>query len=122
MSQTAPAHFQWELVGDVAVIEILSRELNLPYHAQELTSQLQALLDSKASAKYLLDFHRTRLLSSTSFAALLNFSRKLQDAGAQARICQLDPDVRVGADIIGLGRFYAIHETEAEALTAFEQS
>ncbi len=118
MENIPPAHFQWDLVDGVAVVEVLTRDLNQPHLAQELGGQLQALLQAGATKRFVLNFHRTRYMSSTAFAALLGFGKKVDAAGGKATICAMQPDVRIGADILSIGTFIPIHDHEAEALAA----
>jgi anti-anti-sigma factor len=112
------AHFRWSLEDGVAVVEILSRELNQPRFAQELGVQLGALLDARPSDRILLNFHKTKYMSSTSFATLLNFAKAVEAVGAKLAICAMDRDVRVGADILSLGQFIPIFDDEASAIAA----
>jgi anti-anti-sigma factor len=64
-----------------------------------------------------MDLTDVRYLSSTGFAVLLGLSEKMKAAGGVLKICGLNPDVAVGANIIGLGRLV---ETYADASTAVE--
>ncbi len=57
-------------------------------------------------------------MSSTAFAALLNFGKKVDAAGGKATICAMQPDVRIGADILSIGKFLPIHDREAGAMAA----
>ena len=55
-------------------------------------------------------------LSSTAFAMLLNFAKKITTLGGTLKLCEMDPEVRIGADIIGLGRFVPIVTEESVAV------
>lgn len=118
MADTATPLIRWERVKDVAVVEILSRELSGPDVAQQLGQQLQAFLPS-GETRLLLNFHRTQIISSTSFATLFNLYKQFNAAQGELRICCMQPPVRFGADILSLGEFIPIHDTEASALAAF---
>ena len=108
---------QWSRVDGVAVVEILSREIQERDAAGALGKQLRALLLS-GEKLLLLDFGRTRVMSSTAFGALLIFSKEVEAANGVVRICSMDPAVRFGADVCGLGRFIPIHDDKASALAA----
>jgi anti-anti-sigma factor len=110
---------QWDLVDGVAVIELLTKEIDKPHLAQELGGQLSALLQAGPSKRFLLNCHRVKYMSSTAFGILVEFWKKASAGGTQVRICAMDPHVRVGADIISLGRFIPIHDDEEAALAAF---
>jgi anti-sigma B factor antagonist len=51
---------------------------------------------------------------------LLNVVKTVTAAGGSLKLCGMDPEVRIGADIIGLGRFVAILPDESAALDAFQ--
>ncbi|HEV3164665.1 MAG TPA: STAS domain-containing protein [Isosphaeraceae bacterium] len=119
MADAGVTHMQWDLSHGVAVVEVLTHKIDQPHLARELGAQLHALVQENPSKQFLLDLHRVRYLSSTAFAGLLEFWKTAKAAGVQVRICAMDPDVRIGADIISLGRLIPIHEDKASALTAF---
>jgi anti-anti-sigma factor len=108
----------WSRVDGVAVVEILSREIQELEVAGALGKQLRSLLLS-GEKLLLLDFGRTRLMSSTAFGALLIFRKQVIAAQGELRICSMDPAVRFGADVCGLGRFIPIHDDKPSALAAF---
>lgn len=110
--------FRWSQVGRVAVVEILGREIVGPEMALSLGVQLRSLLRS-GQTRLLLNFGRTRNMTSTAFGTLLNFWKDVQAAHGELRICSMDPAVRIGADILSLGEFIPIHDDEASALAAF---
>jgi anti-anti-sigma factor len=109
---------QWSQENGVTVVEILSREIQERDAAAALGQQLRSLLLS-GEKLLLLDFGRTRLMSSTAFGALLIFRKQVAAAQGELRICSMDADVRFGADVCGLGRFIPIHDDKASALAAF---
>lgn len=119
MASDIPAHFQWDLVDGVALVEILSRQINSPHLAQELGGQLMALFSSGATKRFVLDFHKTSYMSSTAFAAVLGFAKKVIEAGGKVRICSMHPDVRIGADILRMGEIVPILDDCNTALAAF---
>jgi len=102
----------------VAVVEILSQEIQERDAAGALGKQLRSLLLS-GEKLLLLDFGRTRLMSSTAIGALLIFSKEVEAANGVLRICSMNPGVRFGADVCGLGRFIPIHDDKPSALAAF---
>jgi anti-anti-sigma factor len=111
---------EWSRVGDVAVVRILSRELQGPDAAQAFGDQLTALFQM-GEPRILIDFARTRVVSSTVFATLLNFWKLVYTANGQLKICSMEPAVRFGADILRLGRYIPIHDDRQSALAAFGQ-
>jgi len=109
---------QCSRAGAVAVVEILSQEIQERDAAVALGKQLRSLLVSGQKI-LLLDFGRTRVMSSPAFGALLIFSKEVEAANGVVRICSMDPAVRFGADVCSLGRFIPIHDDKPSALAGF---
>ncbi len=109
---------QWSRVESVAVVEILGQEIQARDAAAALGKERRSLLLS-GEKLLLLDFGRNRLLSSPAFGALLIFSKEVEAANGVLRICSMNPAVRFGADVCGLGRFIPIHDDKRSALAAF---
>lgn len=121
MSDMTTPQLRGARVDDVAVIEIMTRDLTGPEMAKALGEQLRSLLQS-GETRILLNFAHTRVMSSTAFATVLGFWKAVEAAGGQLRICSMDPNVRFGADIISLGRYIPIHDDEPSALAAFKSA
>ena len=111
---------EWSRVGDVAVVEVLHREILGPEAARTFGEQLGLLLDSGEN-RLLLDFSKTRIMSSTAFGALVNFWKKVNAADGELKICGMDQSVRLGADILSLGNYIPIHDDRHSALKAFSE-
>lgn len=109
---------QWSRDNDVVVIEILAREIQGPEAATVLGEQLRSFLQA-GETRLLLDFERTRIMSSTAFGTLLNLWKQMDASRGELRICSMDPSVRFGADILRLGQYIPIHEDRPSALAAF---
>lgn len=118
MADTTTPLFTWSRIKGVAVVELVGRELSGPDAASHLSQQLNALLAS-GEKRLLLNFHRTQIMSSTAFATLFNLSKQVGTVEGELRICCMQPAVRFGADILSLGEFIPIHDTEASALASF---
>jgi anti-anti-sigma factor len=118
MDDASAPLLQWSRADGVAVVEVLARDIQGPEAAAVLGEQLRALLGS-GETRLLLDFGRTRVMSSTAFGALLNFWKQVDAAGGELRICSMDPAVRFGADILSLGRYIPIHDDRPSALSVF---
>ncbi|WP_165232297.1 STAS domain-containing protein [Aquisphaera insulae] len=109
-------HIKANMVGDVAVVEVLPGELRFPPQAQELGSELTLVAGQEWAKKLVINLKHTKYLSSTGFAVLFRVVKQANDRGATVRFCELDPEVRLGADIIGLDKVSTIFETEEEAI------
>jgi anti-anti-sigma factor len=109
-------HFRAETVDDVIVLSLLEPEIRTPIMAASVGKDLGALVERVGAQHYVLNLKRTKYMSSTSFAMLLNLAKKIAALGGTLKFCEMDPDVRIGADIIGLGRFVPIVAEEAVAI------
>jgi anti-anti-sigma factor len=118
MARDAHNHFDLQMHGGVAVATVVSPEIRHPGPAQELGAELARLVEHDKLTRVVIDLSHTRYLSSTAFAVLLSFAKKVEAAHGQLRIAGMQPDVLVGANIIGLGRIVEIHPDVASALAA----
>jgi len=112
-------YLQASMVKDVAVVEIVAKDLRGPDAAIELGTELNAVAAQDWAKRLLVNFREVRYLSSTGFAVLVKLLNQAGERNQQIKFCEMDPDVRVGADIIGLAKYVEIHETESSALKAF---
>jgi anti-sigma B factor antagonist len=119
MSTVDFQHVKTNMVGDVAVVEVLSHELRFPPQCRELETELNLITGQDWAKKVLVNLARTKYLCSTGFGVLVNLVKKAKAEGREIKFSDLDPAVRIGADIIGLDKVAEIHDTEHEALKAF---
>lgn len=112
------AHIRWSNEDGVAVVEVLARELNQPAIAQEFGAQLRGLVASKAADRILVDFQRTKFMSSTAFGALLGFIRDASAAGVRVAFCGMAPAIRLGADILRIHDYVPVCEDREAGLAA----
>jgi anti-sigma B factor antagonist len=118
-SADSSSHLDLQMHGGVAVATVVTPEIRHPAPAQELGAELSALVDRDRLTRIVLDLSPVRYLSSTGFAALLGFAKKVGAAQGQLKIAGMQPDVQVGANIIGLGRLVEIYPDVASALDSF---
>ena len=112
-------HIQMNMVKDVAVIEIRTKNMHGPTLANELGAELALVTAQEWARRLLVDFRRVGFLSSTGFAVLFKLVSRAKAEGRVVKICAMEPGVRLGAEIVGLDKLVDIHETEHAALTAF---
>ena len=108
-------HIRMSMVRDVVLVEIISKDLQGPKLAQELSAELNQVIQQEWAKRLLVDFSSIRYLSSTGFAVLVGLVTRAKAAGREVKFCNMHPDLRVGADIIGLGTIVEIHDTEDSA-------
>jgi anti-anti-sigma factor len=116
MSDFQSPHFRAETVDDVIVLSLLEPEIRTPIMAASVGKDLRALVDQLGAQRYVLNLKRTKYMSSTSFAMILNLAKTITAQGGTLKLCEMDPEVRIGADIIGLGRFVPIVAEESVAI------
>jgi anti-anti-sigma factor len=114
-------HVRAETVDDVIVLTLLVSEVRTPILAASVGKDLGTLIDTYGAAPYVLNLKQTRYMSSTAFAMLLNLAKKVTARGGTLKLCEMDPEVRIGADIIGLGRFVPIVAEESVAVAMSRQ-
>jgi anti-anti-sigma factor len=105
--------------GSVAVIKVQDEEVRHPAHAQELGDRLSALIDREGLTQVLIDLSRTKYMGSTAFATLLVVAKKLKEAGGTLKVCGMNRDLLVGANIIGLGRAIDVCDDERSGIGSF---
>ena len=119
MSTEPTEHVRLSFKDNVAVVDVLSRELNQPQIDREFGAQLSELVASRPADRIVLNFARTQYMSSTAFAALFALRRVAASSGVRLAICGMAPAVRFGADILCIGEYMPIYADEASALAAF---
>jgi anti-anti-sigma factor len=120
----SPAHFQHirlSLAHDVVLVEILSPDVQGPERALEFSTELNSVAGYDCARPLLVDLCRARYLSSMGYSALFKLVKQAKERQRPVRFCNLHPDVRVGAEIVGLTRVVEIHDSVQSALQAFAQ-
>src|SRR5262245_59880670 len=115
MSTVDFQHIKTSMADDVAVVEVVSRELRFPAQCQELGSELYLVASQDWAQKLLINLKRTKYVCSTGFGVLVNLVNQVKEKGGEVKFCDLDPEVRIGADIIGLDKVAEIHPSEHAA-------
>ncbi len=114
-------HLKLSRVGDVVVVEIISKDLRGPEAAQELGRELSLVVAQDWAKQLLLNFRRIGYLSSTGFAVLFKLVNQFQTSGGQLKICEMEPGIRLGAEIVGLDKMVEIHDSESATIAAFKK-
>ena len=74
--------------------------------------------DPTAQAR-LAHYRGLHALNQGQLQAALTLLTQADARNQQIKFCEMDPDVRIGADIIGLTKYVELHDTESSALKAF---
>ena len=115
-------HLRLTMVGDVALVEILTPNLQGPKVGMELGSDLARLLDHNDARRILLDLREAAFLSSSTFAALFKLVNKVRADGRTVKFCGMAPGVFAGAEVVGLPKMVEIHQDQQTGLRAFVSS
>jgi anti-sigma B factor antagonist len=115
-------HIKLSMVGDVVLIELITKDIQGPKLAQELGGELAQVSAQEWAKRLLLDFHKVTYFSSTGFAVLFRVVSQGNAKRQEIKFCRMDPAVELGAEIVGLDKLIEIHETQELALKAFSRA
>ena len=118
MSAVDSGFFELEDLGDVVVARMTVAVIRHPPQAQEFSQDLVELLETYKRTRIVLNMRGSHYLGSSAFAAIFGLARRIDAAGGKLALCELDPDLLTGANILGLGTIVPIVDTEAEAIAA----
>lgn len=103
----------------VAVLRMQVRELRHPQAAQQFGAEVRTALQSSGQKNVVVDMQPVEYVGSTAFATLLNLAKQINADGGKLKICDLHPDVSVGANILGLGKAIEIFDDRRSAVQSF---
>ena len=112
-------HLKLSMVKDVAVAELRTKDLQGVKIAQELGEELALVTAQDWAKRLVVNFRHVGYLSSTGFAVLFKLVTRAKAEGRSVKLCAMLPEVRLGAEIVGLDKVTELYNTEAEALAAF---
>jgi anti-anti-sigma regulatory factor len=119
MSTPEFEHLCLSIVGDVALVEILTKDLQGPKAGLEFGAELARVLDHDRARRILLDSRRTAFVSSSSLAALFKLVNQARAGGRELKFCSMTPGVLSGAAVVGLPKLVEILQDQAAGLKAF---
>jgi anti-sigma B factor antagonist len=108
-------------LNDVVVIEILSTDVQGPERATEFSKELCAVASEESTLPILLDMRRCRYLSSMAYSALFKLVKQANERQRSVKFCNMHPDVKVGADIVGVYHVVEICDCRESALAALAE-
>jgi anti-anti-sigma factor len=113
-------HFDVHHQKDVLVIQLVDPRLFDAMVVNELQEDLLAVIDKEKPRKVLISFEGVSHCSTAVINGLLRAKKRLMASGGQIKLCQMHPTIREAYKLLNLdGTVFHIHDTEAEALTAF---
>ena len=78
-----------------------------------------AVASSESAQPILLDMRSCGYLSSMGYSALFKLVKQAKERQRKVKFCNMHPDVKVGADIVGLYHVVELYESREAALAAF---
>jgi anti-anti-sigma factor len=102
----------------VKTIVILPPEIP-PESAQELYDVANSLAGQDGPKQVVLNFDRVNALKSAAIAILIQFQKRVRDAGGELKLCRLHPDIRRLLSLTRADELFDIHERQREAVDAF---
>jgi anti-sigma B factor antagonist len=109
-------------LDDVVLIEILSCDVQGPDRATQFSAELNAVANQESEQPILLDMRRCGYFSSMGYSALFKLVKRARERQRRVKFCNMHPDVKVGADIVGLYHVVDIYDSRESALEAFAQA
>jgi anti-sigma B factor antagonist len=118
---TTPAfkYLRLSLVEDLVLVEIMTKDVQGPDRAQEFAAELLAVVGQDSDRPLLVDLCRTCYLSSMGYAAVFKMVKEAKARKRPIKISCIHPDVRVGADVVGLYKVVDLYDSREAALAAF---
>ena len=112
-------HLRLSMVGDVALIEICTKDFQGPRAGKELGYELATVLAQDWARRIVVDFHKTAFMSSSGFAALFKLVNQANASRRQLKFCGMARGVMTGAAVVGLTKIVEVHDDLAGAMKAF---
>jgi anti-anti-sigma regulatory factor len=119
MSTADFKHFCLHDVDGILVIEMMSKDIQGPDVAKAFIAELMTVVEEDDGKPILLNLGRTIHFSSMGYAALFKLVKRAKERQLPVKFCNVHPDVRVGADLVGLPLVVEIYDSEDSALDAF---
>jgi anti-sigma B factor antagonist len=112
--------FDLQQNGDLAILDVAVNQLRHPAEAQQFNAEVRSALQTIGVKNALIDMRQVQYVGSTAFATLLVLAKALKDQGGLLKLCDLHPDVQVGANILGLSKAVEIHPDRQSAIDSFK--
>jgi anti-anti-sigma factor len=112
-------HLRLKSIGNVVLVEVVTKEIQGPDLAKEFIAELTEAVGPDCDQPILVDLSRVRYLSSMGYSALFKMVKCAKERQRPIRFCNIHEDVRVGAEVVNLPLVVEIHESQAAALEAF---
>jgi anti-anti-sigma factor len=102
--------------GDVTVVRFLDRNLLDEEMLQDISDELNALVDDRGRRKLLVSLQNVDYLASAALGTLISFHKKIHAAGGRLVLCGLAPHIQEVFAITRLDLYFTIVAEEQKAL------
>lgn len=106
-----------EMLGDIAVVEILGEHLDAA-NAKEFKDHVAPLLEQHS--RMIFDLSNLRFVDSSGLGAILSCLRRLNDGGGDLKLCGMTKQVRVLFELVRMHRIFEIFNSREEAARGFQ--
>jgi anti-sigma B factor antagonist len=113
-------HLRLKRNDEIMLIELVCDNVQGPQKSQEFCSELMTVAGQEWGKPLLLNLRRASYFSSMGLAAIFKMVKQAKEHERPVKLCNMHPDVRVGAEIVGLHRVVDIYDTEESAIEAFQ--
>lgn len=118
MSAVDSSYFELDESGTTAIVRMTVGTMRQPAQATAFSADLSELVEKYKRTHIVINFRATHYFCSSAFGALFSLAKKLNEAGGKLVLCEVNSDLLVGANILGLGTVATFCESEAEAVEA----
>jgi anti-anti-sigma factor len=119
MSAVPYKHLRLKRDDDIMLVELTCSDVQGPERSKEFCAELLAVASQEWGKPLLLNLHRACYFSSMGLAAIFKMVKQAKEHERPVKICNIHPDVRVGAELVGLHRVVEIYDSEEAALKSF---
>ena len=119
MSKVALQHISTSMDGEVAVVEILAKELRFPHQAQEVGAELTLVAGQDWAKRLVINMKHIKYLSSTGFAILMKLVKQVKDGAERSSSRTWTRRFASALTSSGSTSLFPSDETEHEAIKAF---
>ena len=102
---------------EIAIVRLKAKRIDAG-NFEKVMQELSALVDREGHKKILLNLAEVSYVYTTALTRFSSFKRKVEEAGGQLRLCDLQPVVRDVFEVTQLSRLFDIHDRESGALDA----
>ena len=105
---------------EVLVVQFTAQKILTDTIIAQIGRELLGLVD-EAEGKMLLNFQGVTFMSSAMIGKIVLLSKKCGSNKTIIKLCNIAPSIKEVFEITRLNKMFQIHETEADALAAFQK-